>query len=64
MPDNYITALGYLRIREQPTFWPTDVHLIGKDILRFHGLLADISHVTGLYRKIIRPCWWTVEGQK
>lgn len=37
---NYITALGYGRddvlYRE---FWPADVHVIGKDILRFHAAI-------------------------
>lgn len=38
--SNYITALGYGRddalYRE---FWPADVHVIGKDILRFHAAI-------------------------
>ena len=35
---NYYTALGYARPGEDLTerFWPADVHLIGKDILKFH----------------------------
>ncbi len=39
--SNYITALGYGR--EDDTlfkkFWPADVHVIGKDILRFHAAI-------------------------
>lgn len=38
--SNYITALGY---PDQPAlfdkFWPADVHLIGKEIMRFHSLI-------------------------
>ncbi|OGN03582.1 MAG: methionine--tRNA ligase [Candidatus Yanofskybacteria bacterium RIFCSPHIGHO2_01_FULL_42_12] len=34
---NYISAMGYKDNTEQfQKFWPADVHLIGKDILRFH----------------------------
>ena len=34
---NYITALGYPEHRDFKTFWPADVQVIGKDILRFHA---------------------------
>ena len=41
---NYITALGYDPANEvQPELfrknWPADVHIIGKDILRFHAII-------------------------
>lgn len=36
--SNYITAIGYGRDEKQfRQFWPADVHIIGKDILRFHA---------------------------
>ncbi|HVS28978.1 MAG TPA: class I tRNA ligase family protein, partial [Solirubrobacteraceae bacterium] len=37
---NYVTALGYARQDEDltGTFWPADVHVIGKDILKFHAV--------------------------
>lgn len=36
---NYISAIGYLDNPEQfKRFWPADIHVIGKDILRFHSL--------------------------
>lgn len=36
---NYISAIGYENETEQfRKYWPADVHLIGKDILRFHAL--------------------------
>jgi methionyl-tRNA synthetase len=37
---NYYTALGYAREGEDLTdrFWPADVHVIGKDILKFHAV--------------------------
>jgi methionyl-tRNA synthetase len=38
---NYYTALSYAREGEDltDTFWPADVHLIGKDILKFHAVI-------------------------
>ena len=38
---NYYTALSYARAGEDLTdrFWPADVHLIGKDILKFHAVI-------------------------
>lgn len=41
---NYITALGYLSDDDHlfKKFWPADVHLIGKDILRFHTIYWPI----------------------
>ncbi len=38
--SNYITALGYGRDDElYKKFWPADVHVMGKDILRFHAAI-------------------------
>jgi methionyl-tRNA synthetase len=37
---NYVTATGLLNKGENPrkTYWPSQVHIIGKDILRFHAV--------------------------
>ena len=45
--SNYITALGYDPAKEvQPElfqkYWPADVHMIGKDIVRFHSIYWTI----------------------
>ena len=45
--SNYITALGYMADTEVEQekfhrYWPADVHLIGKDILRFHTIYWPI----------------------
>jgi methionyl-tRNA synthetase len=38
--SNYITALGYGRNDELfQKFWPANVHMLGKDILRFHAAI-------------------------
>lgn len=38
---NYITALGYPDTNAElyEKFWPADVHIIGKDIVRFHAII-------------------------
>lgn len=65
---NYITALGYPD--EQGNFgryWPVDVHLIGKDILRFHSVYWPTFLMAAglpLPKKVFAHGWWTVEGQK
>ena len=37
---NYITATGYVEDENGPRakYWPADVHIIGKDIIRFHAV--------------------------
>ena len=41
---NYITALGYGSEDDSKfrKYWPADVHLVGKDIIRFHGIYWPI----------------------
>ena len=65
---NYITAAGYEENPERfARFWPANLHLIGKDILRFHAvywpalLMAADLPVPG---KVFAHGWWTVEGRK
>lgn len=36
---NYITVLGYPEHKDFKDFWPANVHVIGKDILRFHAAI-------------------------
>ncbi len=38
---NYMTALGYMndKYNDLDTFWPADVHIIGKEIVRFHTII-------------------------
>ena len=65
---NYISALGYPEDKEGhfATFWPA-VHIIGKDILRFHAVYwPTFLLAAGLPvpKKVFAHGWWTVEGQK
>lgn len=65
---NYITALGYPDLQSTyQRFWPVDVHLIGKDILRFHTVYWPTFLMAAglpLPKKVFAHGWWTVEGQK
>ena len=42
--SNYITALGYLSEDDSDykKYWPADVQLVGKDIVRFHSIIWPI----------------------
>lgn len=41
--SNYITAIGYLTEEDNFNhYWPADIHLVGKDILRFHTIIWPI----------------------
>ena len=49
--SNYITALGYGTDHDElfKKFWPADVHLVGKEIVRFHTIYWPIMlHALGL----------------
>jgi methionyl-tRNA synthetase len=65
---NYITALGYPD-ESNPLwrFWPADLHLVGKDIQRFHAIYwPAFLMAAGLPvpRRIFAHGWWTVDGAK
>ncbi|ADO78134.1 methionine--tRNA ligase [Halanaerobium praevalens] len=41
--SNYLTAIGYQTDQENfEKYWPADLHLVGKDILRFHTIIWPI----------------------
>jgi methionyl-tRNA synthetase len=66
---NYISALGYPNDPDGnfAAFWPCDVHVIGKDILRFHTVYWPTFLMAAglpLPKKVFAHGWWTVEGQK
>ncbi|GFP78018.1 methionine--tRNA ligase [Clostridium fungisolvens] len=67
--SNYITALGYgnedTSLYER--FWPADVHLIGKDILRFHTIYWPIMLMAlevPLPKQVFGHGWLLVDGGK
>jgi methionyl-tRNA synthetase len=66
---NYISALAYAteNVEEFDKFWPADVHMVGKDIIRFHAvywpaflMAADLE----VPKRVFAHGWWTNEGQK
>jgi methionyl-tRNA synthetase len=64
---NYVSALGGWESERYRTFWPHAVHLIGKDIIRFHAVYWPCMLLAaGLPppRSIVVTGWWTVRGQK
>ncbi|MCQ2474709.1 MAG: methionine--tRNA ligase [Clostridia bacterium] len=66
---NYITALGYNSDDESlyEKFWPADVHLIGKDITRFHTIYWPaflMSLELPLPEKVYCHGWVLLEGGK
>jgi methionyl-tRNA synthetase len=64
---NYVTALGYGTDESKMDFWPARVHLIGKDILRFHAIYWPaflMSLDLPLPKHIAAHGWWTRDGQK
>ena len=64
---NYITALGYGKDEKDMDFWPADVHLVGKDILRFHAVYWPaflMSLGLELPKHIAAHGWWTRNGEK
>jgi len=66
---NYITAAAYPDVdsADYRTFWPADLHMVGKDILRFHTVYwPAFLMAAGLEppRRVFAHGWWTIEGQK
>ena len=64
---NYVTALGYGTDEAKMDFWPARVHLIGKDILRFHAIYWPaflMSLGLELPKHIAAHGWWTRDGEK
>ncbi|MBU1026383.1 MAG: methionine--tRNA ligase, partial [Candidatus Margulisbacteria bacterium] len=65
--SNYISALGYPVGEEFKKYWPADVHLMGKEIVRFHAVTWPCMLMAlGIEppKKIFGHGWWTVEGKK
>lgn len=65
---NYLTGIGYdwdMPLYEK--FWPADVHLVGKDILRFHAVYWPAFLMAGgfaLPRTVFGHGWWLRDDTK
>jgi len=64
---NYISALGYPDGERFQRYWPADVHLVGREIVRFHAVYWPILlHAAGIEvpRQTFAHGWLTFGGQR
>ena len=65
---NYLTAAGIVDDPEKfRKFWPADVHLVGKEIVRFHTIIWPIMLMSlgiDLPKKVYGHGWLIVDGEK
>ena len=66
---NYLSAIGYPDLKGESfkKFWPADFHIVGKDILRFHGVYWPAFLMAAnlpLPKRLVAHGWWTVEKEK
>lgn len=67
--SNYITALGYEndRYNDYEKFWPADIHVVGKEILRFHTIIWPAMLMAldlPLPKRVFGHGWLLLEGGK
>lgn len=67
--SNYITALGYDNDKydDFDKFWPADVHIVGKEIVRFHSIIWPamlMSLGLPLPKKVFGHGWLLLDGGK
>lgn len=67
---NYISALGYGwsdDLSQYHKFWPADIHMIGKDILRFHSIYWPIMLMAldlPLPKRLVAHGWFVMQDGK
>lgn len=66
---NYISALGYpdTEATLYRKFWPASLHMVGKDIIRFHTVFWPAFLMAAelpLPERVFAHGWWTIEGEK
>lgn len=67
--SNYITALGYSTDHDElfQKYWPADVHIVGKEIIRFHTIIWPAMLMAldlPLPEKVYGHGWLTIDGKK
>ena len=67
--SNYITALGYgnEKYHDFEKYWPADVHVVGKEIVRFHSIIWPamlMSLDLPLPKKVYGHGWLLIDGGK
>jgi methionyl-tRNA synthetase len=65
---NYVTATGWPDPdAPRARFWPADLHIVGKEIVRFHAVYWPAFLMAAgleLPKRVYSHGWWTVEGEK
>ena len=67
---NYLSACNYVDDENKQSFskfWPADIHMVGKDIIRFHAVYWPAFLMAAnlpLPKKVFAHGWWTNEGNK
>lgn len=67
---NYLSALDFDGDANSPLmteWWPANLHMVGKDILRFHTVYWPAFLMAAelpVIHKVFAHGWWTVEGEK
>ena len=67
--SNYTTALGFLneKYHDYDQYWPADVHIVGKEIVRFHSIIWPamlMSMEMPLPKKVYGHGWLNFNGEK
>ena len=66
---NYCTALGFMndKYNDYDMYWPADVHIVGKEIVRFHSIIWPamlMSMEMPLPKKVYGHGWLVIDGGK
>lgn len=64
---NYLTSAGFPDTPIEQSFWPANVHVIGKDIIRFHGIYWPAFLLAAQLpppQQLVVHCHWTMLGSK
>lgn len=64
---NYLSTLGYTRGDDKMGYWDHAIHVVGKDILRFHAIFWPaflMSLDLALPKCVAAHGWWTRNGEK
>ena len=67
--SNYVTALGYLndKYNDYEKYWPADVHIVGKEIVRFHSIIWPamlMSLGEPVPKRVYGHGWLVIDGGK
>lgn len=67
--SNYISALGYLSNNDElfKKYWPADLHIVGKEIVRFHTIIWPIMLMAldlEMPKQVFGHGWLVIDGGK